>query len=268
MTGLEAGDPLIGFFVFIFGAIVGSFLNVCVHRMPRGESIVQPGSHCPSCSTPIAWTDNIPLVSYVALRGKCRKCAAGITPRYFGVELLNAAIWLGLWLYFGLTPHFLGGVILFSILLAVTFTDFETGLIPDKLSFPGMAAGLALSLLFPELHGKMVWHEGLLASALGLLVGGATLYGVALIGEFVFKKEAMGGGDIKLLAMIGTFIGAKEVFFVFLLAPIPAAPIAIFLKIFRKAETLPYGPYLALTGACFFVFGDEIMAWILKYYGV
>jgi leader peptidase (prepilin peptidase) / N-methyltransferase len=264
----NTGDPIVGVFVFVMGAIVGSFLNVCIYRMPRGESIVSPGSHCPSCEKPVMWFDNIPLFGFMVLGGKCRHCKAGFSPRYFVVELLNALIWLALWLHYGAAPQFFAGVILFSILLAVTCTDFETGLIPDKLSFPGMAAGLLLSLIFPELQGKTEWYQGLLASFLGLLAGGGVLYLVGMIGDFIFKKETMGGGDIKLLAMIGAFVGMQKVFFVFLLSPIPAAPIALFLKLTRKAETLPYGPYLALTGACFFLAGEPIMAEILKYYGV
>lgn len=264
----NTGDPLVGGFVFVLGLIVGSFLNVCIYRMPRGESVVSPGSHCPSCEKPVAWHDNIPLLAFLVLGGKCRYCKTGISPRYFVVELLNGLIWLGLWLHFGPTAQFFAGVILFSILLAVTWTDFETGLIPDKLSLPGMAAGLLFSLVFPELHGKAEWYQGLLASLIGLLGGGAVLYLVGMIGDFIFKKETMGGGDIKLLAMIGAFVGLQKVLFVFLLSPIPAAPIALFLKLTRKAETLPYGPYLALTGACFFVAGEPIVTEILKYYGV
>ena len=268
MTGWEGKDPLMAVFIFILGSVVGSFLNVCIHRMPRGESIVSPGSHCPACHQPVMWYHNIPLVSFLMLEGKCRHCAVKISPRYFVVELLNALIWLGLFFYYGFSAPFWAGIVLFSILLAVTFTDFETGLIPDKLSLPGMAAGLLLSAIFPELHGKTEWYSGLLAAGLGLLVGGAVLYVTGWIGDMVFKKETMGGGDIKLLAMLGAFLGFKKILFVFLLSPIPAAPIALFLKFTRKAETIPFGPYLALTGACFYLIGEPIMTEILKYYGV
>lgn len=268
MMGLDPRDPFIGFFVFLFGTLVGSFLNVCIHRMPQGASIIKPGSHCPACEKPIAWHHNIPLVSFIALRAKCWNCSASISPRYFAVELLNALIWLGLWFYYGVSPQFFAGIILFSILLAVTFTDLETGLIPDKLNLAGAIAGLSLSALFPELQHRTIWYEGLFASAMGLLIGGGILYLVGMLGDFIFKKETMGGGDIKLLAMMGAFLGTQKIFFVFMLSPIPAAPIALFLKLTRKAETLPFGPYLALTGAIFFVAGDPIVAWILKYYGV
>ena len=268
MSGLDPQDPLIGFFVFILGSMVGSFLNVCIHRLPQGESIVRPGSHCPSCHKSIAWYDNIPLASFIMLRAKCRACSARIPTRYFAVELLNGLIWLILWFHSGLSPQFLGGVILFSILLAVTFTDLETGLIPDKLNLAGALAGLALSALFPEIQNRTLWYQGLLASFLGILAGGGVLYLIGMIGDWIFKKETMGGGDIKLLAMMGAFLGVPKILFVFLLAPFPAAPVALTLKLTRKAETIPFGPYLALTGACFYVAGDPIMAWILKYYGV
>lgn len=268
MSGMSPQDPILGFFVFILGSMVGSFLNVCIHRLPQGESIVQPGSHCPSCKKAIAWHDNIPLASFIMLRAKCRACNAKISPRYFAVELLNGLIWFALWFYFGLSAQFLGGVILFSILLAVTFTDMETGLIPDKLNWAGAIAGLALSALFPEIQNRTVWYHGLLASFLGLLAGGGVLYLVGMLGDWIFKKETMGGGDIKLLAMMGAFLGVQKILFVFFMAPIPAAPIALVLKLTRKAETIPYGPYLALAGACFYVAGDPIMGWFLKHYGI
>ena len=264
----QAGDPIFGLFIFLMGLCVGSFLNVCIHRLPRGESIIKPGSHCGVCEKPIAWHDNIPLVSFILLRGRCRRCAAKFSARYFAVELLCGLMWLGLWLACGMTAKLLGALILFSILLAITFTDFETGLIPDKLNLAGALAGFALSGFFPELLGRTVWYQGLLASFLGALAGGGLLYAIGMLGDCIFKKETMGGGDVKLLAMMGSFLGVQKILVVFLLAPIPALPVALFSKCFRKEETIPYGPYLALAGAVFYLKGDFIMKWILNYYGV
>jgi len=208
--------------------------------MPREESIVKPGSHCPQCQTAIAWYHNIPLLSFIALAGKCRDCKAPIPFRYFLVEIINALMWVGLWLYLGNSALLVGGLILFSILLAVSMTDLETGLIPDKLSLPGMVLGLILCAAAPSIQGESMWYRGLLQSALGLLGGGALLYATAWIGDWIFKKETMGGGDIKLIAMIGAFVGLIDVFWVFLLGPIVSMPFALYLKIFRKLENIRF----------------------------
>ncbi len=259
---------LTGSFVFMLGAVIGSFLNVCIHRMPKDESIVSPGSHCPGCNKPISPADNIPLVSYLLLGGKCRHCKEKISPRYFAVELSNAVSWICLLKIFGLTPFFYAGAVLFSILLAVTVTDFETGLIPDKLSLPGMLAGVAMSAVWPVLQGETVWYWGLAQSAAGLLCGGAILLVVGLLGNFFFKKDSMGGGDIKLLAMMGAFMGFKKALLIFFISPFFALPIALFMRYVQKQETIPFGPYLALAGICSFLYGNSLIAWVLKIYGV
>ena len=255
-------------FIFVVGAAVGSFLNVCIHRLPQGLSIVKPASRCPHCTKPIRWYDNIPLLSYLMLRGRCRECSARISFRYFFVELAAGLLWLVLWIFYGAALFFFAGVVLFSILLAIGVTDLETGLIPDKLTFSGMIAGLALSALWPVLQKETLWYRGLEASALGLLGGGAILFGVGLLGNVIFKKESMGGGDIKLLAMLGAFLGLKSVFYVFILSPIVSLPFALYMKFFRRAETIPYGPFLAFTGAAFFIFGEEIESFIFLNLGV
>lgn len=257
-----------GVVIFIFGAVIGSFLNVCIHRMPKDESIVSPGSHCPHCGKPVKAYDNIPLVSWLVLGGKCRSCSAKISPRYFAVEFVNAFMWLCLWKIYALSPFFFAGAVLFSILLAMTVTDLETGLIPDKLSIPGMIAGLVMSTAWPALQGQDVWYWGLAHSAGGLLTGGAILMGVGLLGTFIFRKDAMGGGDVKLLAMMGAFMGIQKAFLIFFISPFFAMPMALYLKFFRKAETLPFGPYLAMAGITSFLYGEKLIAWIFKIYGV
>ncbi len=256
---------LTGTLIFVVGALWGSFLNVCIHRMPRGESVIMPGSHCPHCNQAIAWHDNIPLISFMVLGAKCRHCSAGISPRYAGVELMNALLWLGLWKWYGFSSFFWPGIVLFSLVLAVTMTDFETGLIPDKLSFPGMAFGLFFSTLFPEIQGRTIWYEGLIASLIGLLVGGGSLYLTGTLGNIIFKKDTMGGGDIKLLAMLGAFLGWTKIFFVFLFAPILAIPFALFMKFTQGAETIPYGPFLAITGAIYYVAGHQLIKMFFSY---
>ncbi len=249
---------MIDSFLFFLGAVFGSFLNVCIHRIPKEESIVRPASHCPACQQGIAWQDNIPLVSFLWLRCRCRNCRAKISPRYFLVELFSGGLWLWLWKLYGLSGFFIAGVLLFSILLVVSATDFETGLIPDKLTFPGMAAGILLSVFFPALQKENLWYWGGLKSLLGLATGGGILLGIGFFGNWVFKKESMGGGDIKLIAMLGAFLGIEKTLLVFLFAPLMAIPFALYMKFARKAETIPFGPFLALAGALLFVYGDWI----------
>ncbi len=246
----------------MLGAACGSFLNVCIYRFPLGQSVLQPGSHCPHCKTPIRWIDNIPLVSFVLLRARCRQCREKISWRYFLVELASAGMWPLLWHRFGPSPFFAAGIILCSILLAITVTDFETGIIPDAFTFPGMAAGLILSAAFPVLQGRTIWLDGLVQSGLGLAMGGALLLAIGWFGTVIFRKESMGGGDIKLLAMIGSFLGIKMTAFVFLFSPLLSMPLALYMKFFRKAETIPFGPFLALSAFLFFVFGD----WVARFW--
>lgn len=254
---IDAFDIFTAVWIFVFGVVFGSFLNVCIWRFPREESIVKPGSHCPKCEKPITWRDNIPLISFILLRGKCRHCSERISIRYPLIEIANGALWVFLWHTYGLSGMFFAGIIYFSILLAVIMTDFETGYIPDLFTFPGMALGLIFSALVPVIHEEGIWYRGLLDSAIGLLAGGGILVLIAIIGNFIFRKESMGGGDVKLMAMMGAYIGAKQIFLVFLFAPILALPVAFYMRVFKKAETLPYGPYLAVTGAYFYLYGES-----------
>ena len=246
-------EIFLGMIVFLWGLAAGSFLNVCIHRMPREESIVRPGSHCPQCQKPIAWYDNIPLVSYLLLGGKCRHCRARIPSRYFLVELLTGFLWFWLWRRFGFTAHFVAAVFLFSVLVAITVIDFETGLIPDRFTIPGMVFGVVMAVCFPALLEQKIWYDGAKDSVIGLLAGGGSLLAIGLIGNFIFRKESMGGGDIKLLALLGAFLGFKKVILVLLVAPILAIPLALFAKLVQKAETIPFGPFIALAGAWLFL---------------
>ncbi|MDP3921569.1 MAG: prepilin peptidase [Candidatus Omnitrophota bacterium] len=250
---------MIGFLLFSWGAIFGSFLNVCIHRLPRDQSIVTPRSHCPKCKTPIQWYDNVPIISYLVLRGKCRECHAPISWRYVVTEILSGCVWLFLWLHFDFSGWFIAGVTLFSILLALSIIDFETGYLPDVLTFPGMGLGLILSAAYPALQGREGWFDGLISSGIGLVAGGAILLVTGVIGNLIFKKESMGGGDIKLLAMIGAFLGWQGALLVFFLSPIAALPLALYERYVRKEETIPFGPFLALAGAGMYLFGDTVV---------
>lgn len=253
MTGL------LGF--FIFGLILGSFLNVCIHRMPKGESIVLPGSRCPVCRHAIAWQDNLPVISFILLKGQCRHCHAGISWRYPLMETVTGLMLAGLFFKFGFTWDLAAGAVFCSLLLAVIFTDLETGLIPDALTLPGAGLGLLLSVLYPPLMDQEIWWRGLGASLAGFLAGGALIWLTAWLGELIFRKESMGGGDLKLLAMMGAFLGIQKVCLAYFLAPIFALPVALYVKVVKKEEIMPYGPYLSLAGAVLYVYGDWMMAY-------
>jgi len=246
------------FFVILFGLVVGSFLNVCIYRLPRDQSVVQPSSACPACGHAIQLRDNIPVLGFLLLRGRCRHCRTAISPRYTLVEISNALLWIFLWLRHGTLLEFFFSALLFSILLAVFFTDLETGLIPDEFSLGGLVLGLIFAALLPERFGAQTWTAGLLASGLGALAGGGLLYLTGLLGQLLFRKESMGLGDVKLLALLGAFMGSPGVFFVFLIAPILALPVALFERFVRKEETIPFGPYLALAGAAVYLWEQPL----------
>jgi len=197
--------------VFLLGACVGSFLNVCIHRIPRGESVVRPGSHC-ACGQPIAWRDNVPLLSWLWLRGRARCCGRAFSIRYPLVELLTAGLFLACWLQFP-AGKALGGMVLVSLVVGATFTDLDHMIIPDGFTLGGAVVGVGLSLLLPALHGQA--HEFLLlaslraglAAVLGVFVGSALVLWIALLAEAALRKEAMGFGDVKYLGALGAFVG-------------------------------------------------------------
>lgn len=259
-----------GLIAFIFGLPVGSFLNVCIYRLPRGESMVNPPSHCPNCNKKIKWYDNIPLISYILLRGKCRNCKTTISPRYFLVELITGLMFLFLIMKFGLSLNFFIFVIFTCILIIVTFIDFEHYLIPDVLVLPGIVFGLAVSTknilladLSPLFFNVSYSLSALINSLTGACLGFVSLLIVAVLGKALFKKEAMGGGDLKLLAMIGAFLGWKNVFLTIFISSLVGSIIGITLILLKKKgrkEYIPYGPYIALASIIILFWGDIIIA--------
>lgn len=253
---------MIYIFVFILGSIVGSFLNVCIYRLPKGRSVIVPGSHCPNCGAKIHWYDNMPILSYLALGGKARCCKAKISLRYFVVETLTAAAFVILFIFFGLTEKFFAYSILVSGLIIATFVDFEIQEIPDEVSIGGLIVGLVLSIAFPHVLGEETRLNSFLNSFFGALAGGGTIYVMGLVGELVFKKEAMGGGDVKLLAMIGSFIGWKLTILTFFIAPAFGAVVGIILKIKKGKDTIPYGPYLSLGAVVAIFLGEKILRFL------
>lgn len=257
---------MIEVFVFIMGAIIGSFLNVCIYRLPKGRSVIFPGSHCPNCSAQIHWYDNIPILAYIFLGGKARCCKAKISFRYFIVEVLTAVAFLALFIAFGLSAKFFAYTLMMSGLIVATFVDFEIQEIPDEISVGGIAAGLILAIAFPSVLNEGSRLNGFINSLLGALAGGASIYLMGMLGEFAFKKEAMGGGDVKLLAMIGSFIGWKLVLLTFFMAPVFGSVVGIILKIKEGRETIPYGPYLSLAAIVSIFAGEKILH--LLFYGI
>lgn len=253
-------------FLFVMGMIVGSFLNVCIYRLQRDESIVTPGSHCPNCKHPIPWHDNIPVISYLVLLGKCRFCKKAISPRYVLVEILTGLLFAALFLALGATPKLLSCLILVSGLVVVTFIDFDTQTIPDHITFSGIALGPILAVLFPSVMGEASRMMALFSSLGGAVLGGAMIFLIAQVGKLIFKKEAMGDGDIFLLAMIGAFLGWKLVILTFFVAPMFGAVVGIILKYTRGDETMPYGPYLSMGALVSIFFGSRILSYI--FYGL
>jgi leader peptidase (prepilin peptidase)/N-methyltransferase len=207
----EAFPWFFGVAAFAFGAIVGSFLNVCVYRIPKGESVVHPGSHC-ACGKPIAWFDNIPMLSWMILRGRARCCGRAYGVRYPAVELLTALLFLGAWTSFEPAKACVI-MFFFATLVCATFIDIDHMIIPDRFSIGGAVAGLVLSAAVPALHGETgdVFMLASLKSATtglnGMLIGSAVVLWIALLAEVVLKKEAMGFGDVKLMGSIGAFCG-------------------------------------------------------------
>jgi len=241
-------------FCFLLGTLVGSFLNVCIWRLPRGQSVVRPASRCPGCGSRISAGDNIPLLSYFLLQRRCRHCGQPISPRYPVVEALTGAMAVVIFLSFGPTVPGLRIFILFCLLLVVACADLDRMMIPDAVTLPGMILGLALNAL--------VAPRTIVSFVLGAVVGGAALFLVAVLGELLFKKESMGGGDIKLAAMVGAFVGWQGVLLALFVAVLGGALVglALILSGLRKRrEVIPFGPFIA-TGTLVVVFwGDGLV---------
>jgi leader peptidase (prepilin peptidase)/N-methyltransferase len=261
----------------LVGLLIGSFLNVCIFRLPRNcMSVVRPRSRCPKCRALIAWYDNIPVLSWVLLGGKCRHCAVKISPRYAGVELLTAALYLfASWriLYGGAASSPVDQAALFvfhawflGALIASTFIDLEFRILPDEITLPGVVVGLAWSAAFPALlhAGDPIrpgsWNPHVAATAaaaFGALVGGGSIWGVGFLGKLVFRKEAMGFGDVKFMAMVGAVLGWRGVLLTFMIACLIGSVFGIGRFIVtRTMGHVPFGPFLS-AGALFMLFGSE-----------
>jgi leader peptidase (prepilin peptidase)/N-methyltransferase len=243
---------------FAFGASVGSFLNVCIYRIPAEESVVKPRSHCPKCGHMIAWYDNIPLVSWLLLRARCRGCKAPISPRYFWVELLTAVLFLLVWFEYGFDLRTLVYWLAVSGLVMGSFIDIDHMILPDRVTKGGMILGVGFSILLPSLHGEASWEGGAVASLLGLAVGFGLLWLVARVGRIIFKQDAMGFGDVKLMGAIGALLGWQAVLFTVLVSSLLGSVVGLVLVLIGGREwqsRIPYGPYIALAAVIWILWG-------------
>ncbi|MBZ0156627.1 MAG: prepilin peptidase [Alphaproteobacteria bacterium] len=254
-------------FAFFFGLIVGSFLNVCIYRLPRDISIVSPPSACPRCHTSIKPWENIPLVSYLFLRGRCRTCGERISLRYPLVELGNGLLYGAVFTVFGTGWHLPLLFVLVSAMLVITFIDLDFQIIPDMITLPGILIGLiSASFILPDPFGRTsagpadpVFIVGFTNSLAGLIAGGGLFYFIA-----VASRGGMGGGDIKMMAMVGAFMGWKSVLLTTFIGSLAGSVVGIFLMLFRgkgRKARIPFGPFLAFGSLVSLFFGGLILEW-------
>lgn len=258
--------------VFVFGAVIGSFLNVCIHRMPLGKSVVWPHSHCPKCEKKIPPYDNIPFLSYLILGGKCRFCRKPISLRYPLVELLTALFFVLFYRLYGISFTFFFYLLFVANLIIATFVDIKHRIIPDEISIGGAILGFILSAI-KGLHLQPFAYnfKPAIDSFLGIIIGGGVIYLTGFLFDLIYFKmlkkppiqgetESMGGGDVKLLAMIGAFLGWQKALITFFIAPFFGALIGILNLAIKKDHTIPYGPFLSLAAVISIFWADKIIA--------
>lgn len=247
-------------FTFLFGAMVGSFLNVCIHRLPKEESIVVPRSRCPACQTPIRAWDNIPLVSYILLRGRCRACQHPISWRYPLVEAITALLFVLTVSRFGLTLKSAFLLTFLCGLVVVSFIDLDHQIIPNAITLPGIPLGL--------IGGLLVREPPLLDRLIGTLAGAGFLYLVLFYGGVLYGQEAMGEGDLNLIALVGAFLGWKAVVVTILIACLVGSAVGLGLmavKRLGRRQHIPFGPFLALGAVVGLFWGELLLGWYLRF---
>jgi len=244
----------------IVGLMIGSFLNVCITRWPAELSVIRPRSRCPRCEKPIAWYDNVPVVSWLVLRGKCRGCALPISAMYPVVELATAVIWAGMAWAHPLELEGLRGALFFTILLGIALTDAREYIIPDEFTWGGLALGLLFSLA-----GGL---PTLLPALIGAAVGFGLLWLIGFAGHLILKEEAMGGGDVKMMAMVGAFVGWQGVLLTIFLGALLGTVIFLPLSLMGRRKLVPFGVFLSLGAAATWIVGPAIIAWYTAYIGL
>lgn len=241
--------------VTLFGLVIGSFLNVVIARLPERRSLWRPRSACPACGAAIAWYDNVPVISYLALRARCRACGVAISPRYPAVELLTAAAFLTAGLAFGPSARFVVAAALLAGLIAIAAIDLQHQIIPDAITLPGIVAGVLIGV------GTGAWLD----SVIGVLVGGGIFFVIIFV-----QPGGMGGGDMKLGAMLGAFLGWKVLLFSLFVAVTVGGVLALALLatgLRGRKDPIPFGPFLALGGATGLFWGERVVAWYLRGFG-
>lgn len=253
----------------LMGFCIGSFLNVVICRVPNEESIVKDNSYCPHCKKRIKIIDLVPLISYIFLKGKCRYCGEKISSRYFFVELITGLVFASFYIKYGFSPEFFAFSFLMSVLIAVFFIDIEHLIIPDGLVITGLIGGTILLVYHGawgfNYFGDMVWWGPII----GMLVGGGTLFVIAMVGSMIFGADAMGGGDIKIFAPIGLFLGWKMVILAIFFSFIISGFISMFLlllKIKDRKSAIPFGPFIVVATYLITLYGHEILRWYLNKY--
>jgi leader peptidase (prepilin peptidase)/N-methyltransferase len=249
-------------FLTVLGLCVGSFLNVVIYRVPRRLSIVWPGSFCPACRAPIHWYDNLPVVGWMVVGGRCRACRARIPARYPIVEALTGGLFLLHLLVFGWDPILVPRILFACAMVALFSIDLEHKLLPNVITLPGIAAGLAFSLVFPP---------GIVDSVIGVVAGYGSLWLVATAWELFAKKEAMGGGDLKMLAMVGAFLGWQGVVITFFVGFMVGGFFSGLLLAARKvrlASQIPFGTFLAIGAMVASFWGLRMLNWYLSFYRI
>ena len=243
-----------------FGAIVGSFLNVCIHRLPRGTSIIWPSSACPHCKRNLSWYENIPVVSYLVLWGRCRTCKKPISGRYPLVEALTALLFAAAWSYYGPGLLLVSRVLLGCALIVLFAIDLEHHLLPDAITLPGVVVGFAFSF-FTE--------PGPVASLVGILAGAGMLYAIAEVYYRIRHEEGLGMGDVKMLAMIGAFVGWKLTLVTLMMASFAGSMIGVLLILMGRGNmkyALPFGTFLALGAGVAATVGQRLLDWYLRFW--
>lgn len=256
-------EPLASIFVVLFGLTIGSFLNVCIYRLPDGRSVVRPRSRCPACDSPILWYQNIPILSWLALRGRCARCGSAISARYPFVEALSGAVVLAMWLAFGPGIEFAIASVFALAMVVLFFTDFDHQLLPDAVTLSGLALGLGISWFNPFLEGtglRRVW-----LSLAGAALGSGLLWGFGALYGRLRGVEAMGMGDVKMMAMVGAFVGPFGVLLTIFAGSIVGALVGVLMIPLRGRtlqDTLPFGCFLAPAALAALLFSG----WVWKAY--
>ncbi len=244
---------------FVIGTVIGSFLNVCIYRIPAGKSIVSPPSACPHCGQQIRWYQNIPVVSYLLLGGKCSSCKVAISFRYPAIEILTGILFTLVLYYFGFSPATPVYWLFAAALVTITFIDLDHQIIPDVISLPGIVIGFICSFLIPWVS----WIDSLL----GIVIGGGILLLIAWLYAKLAGREGMGGGDIKFLGMLGAFLGWKAILPVVFISSLVGTFVGVPLMLLQKSDSrlaIPFGPFLAFAALVYLFWGEQLIHWYLN----